>query len=349
LPSDTLSTRQLNRLLLARQGLLERSRVPALELVERLVGMQAQVPENPYVALWSRLEGFDPHELSDLIADRRAVRAHAMRSTIHLLSARDCLAIQPVTQDVLVRAFGKLRRDGMAGADPHEVAAAGLKLLREQPLTRAELSPLLAERWPDAVPQHLGYAVTTHARLVHVTPRGLWPGGSRVAFAPTDDWLSDREDASTTVDELVLRYLAAFGPASVADARTWSGIAGLREVFERLRPRLRTFRDERGRELFDVPDAPFPDPDTPAPVRFLPEYDNVALSHDDRSRIIGPDWPGQPTPGPKWIGSVLVDGFYSARWRITSEGELEIEGASRSEEIEAEGKRLLELVSSAAR
>jgi len=339
----TLSTRELNRSLLARQGLLERSRTPALEMVERLVGMQAQVPENPYVAMWSRLEDFDPHELSGLIAERSAVRAHAMRSTIHLLSARDCLAIQPLTQDVLIRAFGKPRREGLAGADPHEVAAAGLELLRERALTRAELSPLLAERWPDAEPQHLGYAVTTHARLVHVPPRGLWPGGRRVAFAPTGDWLADHAPASMTVDDLILRYLAGFGPATVADARTWSGLTGLREVFERLRPRLVGFRDERGRELFDVPGAPFPDPDTPAPPRFLPEYDNVALSHDDRARIVGPDWPGQPPAGPRWIGSLLVDGFYRGRWRIT-DGELSVEGLEPTPEIEAEGKRLVDLV-----
>jgi Winged helix DNA-binding domain len=349
LPPDTLTTRRLNRSLLARQGLLERSRVPALEMVERLVAMQAQVPENPYVALWSRIEGFDPSELSDLIAERRAVRAHVMRSTIHLLSARDCLAIQPLTQDVLIRAFGRPRREGLAGADPHAVAAAGVELVHEKPLTRAELSRLLSPRWPDAEPQHLGYAVTTHARLVHVTPRGLWGAKGPVAFAPTDDWLAGHERASTTVDELVLRYLAAFGPASVADARTWSGLNGLREVFERLRPRLRTFRDERGRELFDVSDAPFPDPDTPAPPRFLPEYDNVALSHEDRSRIIGPGWPGQPPPGQKWIGALLVDGFYRGRWRITGDGELEIEGVDPTPEIEAEGRRLLELVSSATR
>jgi hypothetical protein len=342
----TLSTRRLNRSLLARQGLLERSRVPALEMIERLVGMQAQVPENPYVALWSRLEDFDPHELSDLIAGRRAVRAHAMRSTIHLLSARDCLAIQPLTREVLLRGFESPFRKGLAGADPEEVAVAGLELMTEQPRTRAELSRLLAERWPEADPANLAYAVTYYARLVQVPPRGLWGRGGQATWTATDAWLQEHAGASTTIDELVLRYLAAFGPATPADARTWSGLSGLREVFERLRPQLRTFRDERGRELFDVPDAPFPDPETPAPVRFLPEYDNVALSHDDRSRIIGPDWPGQPPAGPRWIGSVLVDGFYSGRWRITAEGELRIE--PENDLVREEGARLLAL-SSAAR
>jgi hypothetical protein len=342
-----LSTRALNRSLLQRQGLLERSALPALDVIERLVGMQAQVPENPYVALWSRIDGFRPEELSDLIAGRRAVRAHAMRSTIHLLSARDCLAIQPITQDVLMRGFRSPWSKGLAGADPHQVAAAGLELLADEPRTRVALSELLAPRWPEAEPQNLAYAVNCHARLVQVPPRGLWGAGGQATWAASSDWLRGHEEASTTVDELLLRYLAAFGPATVADMRTWSGLTGLREVLQRLRPRLRTFRDEAGRELFDVPGAPFPDPDTPAPMRFLPEYDNVALSHDDRSRILAPEWPGQPSPGPKWTGSVLVDGFYRARWRITIDdgtATLLISGADANGEIEAEGGRLLAFV-----
>jgi len=310
-------------------------------MIERLVGMQAQVPENPYVALWSRLEGFDPHEVSDLLAERRAVRGHAMRSTIHLLSARDCLAIQPLTRPVLLRGFESPFRRGLTGADPDEIAAAGLELLEERPRTRAELSKLLAPRWADADPANLAYAVSHYGRLVQVPPRGLWGRGGQATWAPTDHWLTGHEPASTTIDELLLRYLAAFGPATAADARTWSGLTGLRAVFERLRPQLVSFRDERGRELFDVPDAPFPDPDTPAPPRFLPEYDNVALSHDDRSRIIGSDWPGQPPAGPKWTGSLLVDGFYRGRWRIT-DGELSIEGLEPTPELEAEGRRLHE-------
>jgi Winged helix DNA-binding domain len=350
-PSDVLSRAVLNRSLLARQGLLERVTLPALEMVEHLVGMQAQVPENPYVALWSRLADFRPEELGNLIAERRAVRAHAMRSTIHVMSARDCLAIQPITQPVLVRGFQSPWRKGLAGADPNEVAAAGMELLTAEPRTRAVLSELLAPCWPDADPAALAYAVSCHAALVQVPPRGLWGGSGQATWAPSAAWL-DGDAGETTVDELILRYLAAFGPATVADARTWSGLTGLREVFERLRPRLRTFRDERGRELFDVPDAPFPDPDTPAPPRFLPEYDNVALSHDDRSRILHDEWPGQPTPGPRWVGSLLVDGFYRGRWRITLDdgaATLGIDGPGRvSDEIETEGLALLRLVAPGA-
>jgi hypothetical protein len=281
-----LSDRALNRALLARQGLLARRRRPALATVEDLVGLQAQEPPNPYVALWSRLEGFDPVEVSALLAERRAVRAQLMRSTIHLVSADDYALLQPLTKRVLAQVFknGFLRRLG--GAPVDDVIAAGVALLAERPCTRADLGAALCARWPGADPPALAQAVTFHA--------------------PVDP----APDAAT----MVRRYLATFGPASVADIRTWSGVTGLREVVDRLRPTLRTFRDERGRELLDVDDGPLPDPATPAPPRFLPEYDNVALSHADRSRLfagLGPD--GFAPRGGGWL---LVDGFHRAHWHL---------------------------------
>ena len=353
---SVLSTRALNRALLARQGLLERERLPALELVERLVGMQAQVPENPYVALWARLDGFRPEELSDAIESRRATRSHLMRATIHLASARDTLTLQPLTLPVRERSFTSPWARGLAGASLDEVVAAGRELLAEEPRTRAELSALLAPRWPDADPLALAYAATYHCALVQVPPRGLWGRGGQPRWALAEAWLGAPLDGDASLDELVLRYLRAFGPATVADIRTWSGLTGLREVVQRLRPELNGFRDERGRELFDVPGAPLPDPDTPAPPRFLPEYDNVSLSHDDRSRIVGEPWPGPLTPGPRWIGALLVDGFYRAHWRISDEGTLAIEHfrelpgdpAGTRRAIVAEGERLLELVAADA-
>lgn len=232
---EVLGPRALNRALLRRQGLLERTGASAIAMIEQLVGMQAQVPENPHVALWSRLEGFAPEDLSGLIAERRAVRAGVMRATIHLLSARDCLAIQPITQTVMIKTFKSPWAKGLAGADPAEVTAAGLDLLTERPRTRAELSDLLAPRWPDADRKALGHAVTFHAALVQVPPRGLWRQSGQATWAPTEQWLGRPLATDAAVDELVLRYLAAFGPATVADMRTWSGLTGLREVVERLR------------------------------------------------------------------------------------------------------------------
>ncbi|HEY1276541.1 MAG TPA: winged helix DNA-binding domain-containing protein [Thermoleophilaceae bacterium] len=356
-----LGPRALGRALLERQGLLRRSRVSAEEMVECLVGMQAQEPENPYVALWSRIEGFRPEHLSVLVAERRAVRAQLMRATIHLVTARDCLAIHPLTLPVLAQVFRNPWAAGLAGADAREVAAAGVELMAERPRTRAELAELLGRRWPRAAPKALAHAVTFNAPLVQVPPRGLWGRSGRAAWAPAQAWLGAELDGEPSVDRLVLRYLAAFGPASVADARTWSRLTGLGEVFERLRSRLRTFRDENGRELFDVPDAPLPDPDVPAPPRFLPEYDNVTLSHDDRSRILAGHGPGLPLPAGRWAGTLLVDGFYRANWSIAGSAEgaaatLTIDRfvprpgdpAGTVEEIEAEGAGLLALVATDA-
>lgn len=317
--SAVLDTRALNRALLHRQGLLARADGRAQDVIERLVGLQAQEPENPYLALWSRLNDFDPAELSALIQERRAVRTSLMRGTIHLVTARDCLAIHPITQPIRVRQFTSPWRPGLAGADVEEVSRAGFELLEERPRTRAELSALLAPRWPDADPLALAYAVTYHDALVQVPPRGLWGASAAATWAPAETWLGAPLDAEPSTDALVLRYLAAFGPATVADVRTWSGVTGLREVVDRLRPGLRTFRDQRDRELLDVPDGPLPDPDTPAPPRFLPEYDNVALSHADRSRLFDGNGPGAPFPTGKWIGTLLVDGFYRANWKVTVE------------------------------
>jgi hypothetical protein len=312
--APVLTARALNRALLARHGLLERTAAPALDTVERLVGLQAQVPENPYVALWSRLERFEPAELSALVAERRAVRAQLMRATIHLVSARDYAVLQPLTRGVLAQVFknGFLRRLG--GAAVEEVIAAGVELLAERPRTRAELAAALASRWPNADPPALAQAVTFHAPLVQVPPRGLWGATGQATWALAEDWLGAPVDGAAPPEAVVRRYLAAFGPATVADMRTWSGVTGLRAVVERLRPDLRTFRDERGRELLDVADGPLPDPDAPAPPRFLPEYDNVALSHEDRSRLfsgLGPD--GFAPHGGGWL---LVDGFHRAHWHL---------------------------------
>jgi hypothetical protein len=321
-----LGRRALNRALLERQLLLRRAVMAPAEAIEHLVGLQAQAPLAPYVALWSRLEGFDPATLSDMVRERRAVRTHAMRSTIHLFTARDALALRALTQPVMARAFaGSPFAKGLSGVDLAAVAAAGRALLEEAPRTRPELGRALAERWPDRDPGDLSAAVPYLVPGVQVPPRGLWgqTGGPR--WATIEAWLGEPLPEPPPADAVVLRYLAAFGPAGTADVRTWSGLTGLAATIDRLRPRLRRFRDEHGRELLDLPDAPLPDPDTPAPPRLLPEYDNVLLSHAERSRIndLGGQIPLAPGNGAR-MGTFLVDGFLRGTWRLR-DGRVELD------------------------
>ena len=317
---ETVSTRALNRALLERQLLLRRTSLPVEAAIEHLVGMQAQIPGNPYVALWSRLDGFDPQALSRLIEQRGAVRIAIMRSTLHLLTARDCIALRTLMQPAMTRAFASGSQYGrnLAGLDLDPVLAAGRAYLEERPRTLADLRVHLSARWPDYDAQSLSYAVHYLLPLVQVPPRGLWGRSGQPTCTTAEKWLGRPLSTKTKIEQVIPRYLAAFGPATVADAQSWSGLTGLRGAFERLRPQLRTFRDENGRELFDVPDGALPDPDTAAPIRFLPEYDNLFLGHKDRARIVPDTHPGLLSA--HWgNGPVLIDGFIQATWKLTRE------------------------------
>jgi winged helix DNA-binding protein len=318
-----LGTRALNRALLERQHLLRRAKLSASDAIEHLVGLQAQVPRDPYLALWARLDGFQAEELSRLIGNRQAVRVPLLRTTLHLVTARDCLTMRPVVQSVLERGFGSSPfARNLAGLDIEELLRTGRALLEEKPRTTAALRAELATRWPDHDATSLAYAVRYLVPVVQIPPRGLWGVSGQGTWTTVEAWLGDELASEAAPDRLVLRYLAAFGPAGAADIRTWSWLSGLREVFERLRPKLRTYRDEQGRELFDLPDAPLPDPETAAPVRFLPEYDNIGLSHADRTRVIPQELRFLAFPGSGGFpGSVMVDGFLRATWRLTRDGD----------------------------
>jgi hypothetical protein len=310
-----LTTRALNRALLARQFLLERAEISALEMIERLVGIQAQIPNGPYVALWSRQQAFRPDELSGLLEDRRVVRTSLMRSTIHLVTADDCLALRPIFQPLLERAFSGQRdwAKAAAGVNLDEVLDVVRTLIEEQPRTGAELRMLLDGKWPGRDAGVLAMAAKFMLPVVQVPPRGVWGKTLLPTWTTIEGWLGRPLERNPSVDDLFLRYLAAFGPASMADFRRWSRLTGHTDIVGRLRPRLLTFRDENGRELFDLPDAPRPDPGVPAPPRFFPDYDNVFLGHADRTRIIDPM---ELNPTVIGTSSFTLDGFFAGTWKV---------------------------------
>jgi hypothetical protein len=241
-----------------------------------------------------------------------------MRATIHLVTARDALALRPVVQPALERTFQTSSPFGrqLAGVNMERLLAIGRALVEERPRTSAELRPILHKRWPKRDRNSLVMAMSYLLPLVQVPPRGVWGASAQPRRTTLEAWLARPLSTKRSPDAMILRYLAAFGPAP-SDARTWSGLSGLAAVFERLRSRLRTFRDERGRELFDVPDGPLPDPETPAPPRFLPVYDNVVLSHADRGRIVRSfDIKRAGYLEGAHFGSVLIDGLVGATWTV---------------------------------
>jgi len=312
--TGVLSQRALNRATLARQYLLERARCRAIDAIGHLAGMQAQAPLAPYLGLWTRLAGFAPGELAALTEERQVVRLHLMRNTVHLVGARDCLDWYRLFERLHAAEFNAHFRHGIEGVNREALLSQARRLLEERPRTRGELGRLLAERWPHADPGVLAYAALHHIPLCQVPPRGIWGKNGPAAGAPVESWLG-APLRSAPVDALVLRYLGAFGPATVADMQVWSGLTRLREVAERLP--LRTFRNEAGQVLYDLPGAPLPPGDTPAPPRFLPAYDNLLLSHKDRTRVIPHHRPVPLPPGNgAATGTLLVDGMWQGTWQV---------------------------------
>ncbi|MFD1145620.1 winged helix DNA-binding domain-containing protein [Saccharothrix hoggarensis] len=340
--TEKLTTRALNRATLHRQLLLDRVDRTAHDVVEHLVGMQAQEPFSPYYGLWSRIRSFRPDDLGSLLLDRQVVRASLHRATIHLVTAADHGRIEPLLRPFLHRRFASSPFGFVVeGLDVDEFTGAVTTLLEEKPRTRREIGDLLGARWPDRDATALGYAGSFLVPSVQVPPRAVWGRSGAARWTTAAHWLGPTGPAAP-IEEFVRRYLAAFGPASVKDVQTWAGMSRLKPVVEAMD--LGVFTDERGRTLYDLPEAPLPDPDTPAPARFLPEFDNVLLGHDDRTRVISDEdyrrgiiIGGKPT--------LLVDGFVHGTWKIAGDG-LDVElfrplTRDQKADVEAEGARLL--------
>ena len=312
---DTLSLRQLNRATLARQLLLEHSSLSARVALERVAGLQAQWPKLPFMGLWTRLVDFKREDLADALRSRHAVRATMMRGTIHVVSSKDYRAMRGVLQPVLTRGVSPVK-EHVAKLDAVAVLAAARKMF-DTPHTFEEVRDALVAQFPKDNDRALGHLARMMLPLIMVPTDDPWPFPSVAKFQLAESWLGKPILEATDPSELVLRYFAAFGPASIADAQSWSGLQGLRPVVEKLRPKLRTFRDTRGRELFDLPDAPRPAEDTPAPMRFLPEFDNVLMGYQDRARVLADAHkPYVFLAGLRVASTVIVDGFVVATWRI---------------------------------
>ena len=378
-----LSVRELGRASLARQHLLtpaDRRGAAAstptpgglhdpsadvLAEITHLVGLQSQAPDPPYVGLWTRLDAFDPQTLSTLLTERHVVRIALMRGTVHLVTADDAPVLHALLRPLFVRQLRTSSQHArhLLDLDLDDLAAAGRDALHAAPLSPADLGRALAPRWPDVPPAALAQGVRGLLPLVQVPPRGVWRarGGTGTRWTTAESWLGRTTPELTDTDErrsvlaaVALRYLAAFGPAGVADIQRWSGLTALAGVVDALRPQLVSFTGPDGRELLDLPDAPRPSVDTPAPVRFLPAWDNLLLSHVNRERIITEDRRAAMFSVNGIVApSLIVDGAVVGRWDLrTAPGSATLEvtllvarlTAAQREQTEAEGLRLLALL-----
>lgn len=318
MPNTILTRRALNRATLARQMLLRREPVKPATAVERLAGLQAQAARPPFVGLWSRLDGFRREVLVRAIERQQVVRGTLMRGTLHLVTRTDYVRFRRTLQPMLTAGLRSILRGRMDALDVAGAVAEARAWFDEAPRTFDALRAHLDDRFPGADVRGLAYAVRMELPLLQVpAPADRWAYAARADFAVAETWLGASLASGDASAALVVRYLEAFGPASIADAQTWCGLGGLGTVFEQLRPKLRAFQDERGRELFDLPHAPRPDADEEAPVRFLPEWDNLLLSHADRSRVIADAHrPAITTANLRLPGTFLVDGFVAGTWVV---------------------------------
>jgi hypothetical protein len=357
---ETLTLRQINRATLARQMLLAREKVTPVTAIERLVGMQAQWPKPPFLGLWSRVEGFERDHLTTLLHKRTIVRATFLRATIHLVTARDFLALRPAIQPVLESAMHAILKERLDGIDLTALTKQVRKMLDREPLTFAAIREEFLRADPKADERAMGYAVRMLLPLVQVPIDGqAWAFPSQACFAPADQWLSKAIPTKPAPpDALLLRYLEGYGPASADDMRAWSGLGrpAVKEAIDRLRPKLIVFRDGK-RELFDLPDAPRPDPEVPAPVRLIPEYDNVITTRADERFVAKADRPRVFLSALRIAATVLVDGFAAGIWKLEATKKaatLTIEpfkpfAARVKKEVEAEAESLLRFAESEAR
>jgi hypothetical protein len=334
----TLSARQLNRAMLARQLLLERSTLPLTDALEHVAGLQTQYAPSGYLGLWSRLHAFRRDALTEALEERRAVQATLLRATIHLVSADDYVLFAEATRRTRREWLLRVQRAQLAGIDLDAVADRVRAHLADGPRRNADMVRLLAA---DGYPRLAWVGVGSWIDLVRVPPSGTWERRRADLYGLADEWLasspgspresspgsppasshagarsSRRPTEAEGLAHLVGRYLGGFGPAPLADLANWAGVPAtlLRPVLGTLE--LRRYRDEAGRELLDLADAVLPDPETPAPVRFLPTWDATLLVHARRTRILPEEHRSRVfnTKTPHSVPTFLVDGAVAGTW-----------------------------------
>jgi hypothetical protein len=306
-----LTQRELNRALLARQLLLERKSLSVPKALERIGGIQAQYAPSMYVGLWSRLDGFERHSLDRALERRSVVQGTLMRLTIHLVSARDWWPFAVATREARRRTW--LRYPGHP--DARTAAAAARKVRRklaDGPMQRKEIEAAVD------IDRSAIYGVGCWLDMVRVPPSGTWARRRADVFAAAEDWLgAEKVKPAEALDHAVASYLRGFGPATKADIADYLGL-GLRELEPALeRIDLRRFQDENGKQLFDMPRAPLPDPESDAPVRLLPTWDATLLAHARRTGILPEHYRPRVfnTKTPQSVSTFLVDGEVAGTWR----------------------------------
>jgi hypothetical protein len=315
-----LTRRELNRALLQRQLLLERQQLTAVQAVGRLGGLQAQSTPSPYLSLWTRLEGFERDELTRALTRRTLVKALLQRGTLHVVTPRDFWAIATARREL----GGILWPPAYEKLVPRSTLAKLARLaaaeLEDGERTFAEMRALLEPyATGNATPTFLWRRVQGQGGVVHVPPSGVWGYGGQGVYAGAAGRLRGEPPPPVEAfDRLVRTYLAAYGPATKQDVGQWAGVPRLTPIAESLeRLRTTTFRDERGRVLHDLPRAPRPDPETPAPPRLVPRFDNLILSHADRSRVLGEIKPSRLVTSNGLVhATILVDGFVAGMWQL---------------------------------
>lgn len=314
------------------------------------------MPKPPFVGLWSRVPGATREKLAALLRDRTLVRATMMRGTLHVMTASDYLAFRACQQPDLDRGLKALLKNRLAGIDIArivDIARAHFKT----PRTFDDMRKHLQSVYPKLDERAMGYTVRLTLPLVQVPTDDDWAYPAQASFISAETWLKKRPDADEGPDAFLLRYLAAYGPSTVADAQGWSGMQGLKPVFERLRPKLVSLRGPGRAELFDVPRAQRPEPDTPAPVRFLPEWDNLLIGRSDERFLATAHRARVFQPGLRVLPTFLIDGVVAGTWKVertkakatltlspfgsipkSSRGELEEEGEALLEFVEPDAK-----------